>query len=376
MVDTSPRLHLETAAHAGDLMSARHAFEQMQGLIALHPGYAPYAHYGPAVIELLRGNLELSLEHAERALELARPGEHPAWPWIESARLEALIGLGRFQAARREGQGALDQANEIGLGIMADHLAVPLAIAEAKLGQHARAAEQLDQVIAAREKLGSRGLNLGWAYEQRARVALWMGDRAAFVEAADGCAREYGKGRGVAAFAAKYEALCEEARHLGIGSPSELPPQITGSGVHTAADDEAGFGSAAFERRCAEALALLVRESGADGGTLYRSGERGELVRCASTADGDAPSDLQAQASNVLHAQGGDDATVALSSVALTEEAGVRWLPVTLGSYRHGRFRRTGVALLRFTNEPRVVSMEVIELVGRLLRSANLTTIA
>jgi hypothetical protein len=195
--------------------------------------------------------------------------------------------------------------------------------------------------------------------------------------AAEGCAREYGKGRGVAAFAAKYEALCEEARQAGVGRPSELPPQTTGTGTDASYGTEDGsFGSETFEARCAEALALLIRESGAEGGTLYRSADDGKLVRCASTADGDAPTSIAARAQQALDPMDDDSATVAVTSVALTEDAGVRWLPVPIGSYRHGRFRRTGVALLRFSTEPRPVSMEVVELVGRLLRSANLTTIA
>ncbi len=377
MVDTSARLHLDTSAHAGDLLSARQAYERMQELIATHPGYRPYAHYGPAVIELLRGNLVLALEHCEHALVLALPGEHPTWPWIVNCKLETLLALGRYTQARDEGTHYLEQARAIELGVMADHVEVPLALAEARLGEHERAAARLDEVIRQRVALGSRGLNLGWAYEQRARIAIWMGDHDAFVHAAEGCGREYGKGRGVAAFAARYEALCEESRQRGMVSPSELPPRPPVGAAESTAFSTRGQGGSESEdwlEMCyAEALATLVRESGAEDGVLYRAAADGKLVRCATThhATASVTQDLHAVAVSALSDSDDDDlATLAIPSSASGETEEARWLPITVGSQRDGRFERSGVAVLRFNREPLALRLDVIEQVDRLLRSA------
>jgi tetratricopeptide (TPR) repeat protein len=376
MVDTSARLHLDTSAHAGDLTSAREAYERMQELIANHPGYAPYSHYGPAVIELLRGNYALALEHCERALALAPPGEHPTWPWIASCKLETLLAQGRYAEAREAGERYLEQARAIGLGVMADHVEVPLALAEARLGEHARAAARLDAVILARQALGSRGLNLGWAYEQRARVAVWMNDREAFVRAAEGCGREYGKGRGTAAFAGRYEALCAESRQAGMGSPSLLPPQKLAAGAESTAFSTRGpatTGTEAWLDMCyAEALATLVRESGAEDGVLFRASGRGALVRCAATAVEDPDADLHSVAASAFSSSGehdpDEDATAAITA-SDADVRNVRWLPIAVGAQRDGRFERSGVAVLRFARDPRALSSGLIEQVDRLLRA-------
>lgn len=83
MVDTSARLELDTSAQAGDLLGVRRAMARLEGMIALHPGYAVYAHYAPgadrALEGAIRGNHESALEHIDRARSMMKAGRHPTW---------------------------------------------------------------------------------------------------------------------------------------------------------------------------------------------------------------------------------------------------------------------------------------------------------
>ena len=46
-----------------------------------------------------------------------------------------------------------------------------------QLGARASAIDRLDRAINYCQEMGSTGLNLGWGYEVRARVAIWMRDQ-------------------------------------------------------------------------------------------------------------------------------------------------------------------------------------------------------
>jgi hypothetical protein len=120
----------------------------------------------------------------------------------------------------------------------------------------------------------------------------------------------------------------------------------------------------------AEALATLVRESGAEDGILYRAGPDGELVRCAATSIEAPPDELHVAAMAAFSESDEDDdsATVAVTATE-PDETATRWLPIAVGSQQRGRFERSGVAVLRFNRDPRALPVLVIEQVDRLLRS-------
>jgi hypothetical protein len=381
MVDTSARLELDTAAHAGDLVAARRAVQRMRHLIDTVPGYAPYAHYGPAVRELLRGNHWEALQRARDALDMVTPGEHPTWPWIASCELEALLGLERYEEARERALEHLERADEIGLRIMAHHITLPLAHAEAHLGELDSAMRRVEEALAYREQLGCRGLNLGWVHEYRARIAILARDYPTFLAAAERCAEEYGKGRGGSTLVAKYEALRAEARNAGMGTPSMLPKRIEGdeTTVGTVARSTlySALEAATPGERFMAALSLLLEESGATAGVLYRVTESG-LTECASKPGPEPPAEDQlaglAALPLTLDTLDTDDEVTrtAIESGAVGE--GPRWLPSRLGYYRGVEgFRPTGVALLYFEDEPGALPLEVVEAVGRILQAAERT---
>jgi tetratricopeptide (TPR) repeat protein len=378
MVDTSARLELDTSAHAGDLLGVRRAMARMESMIALHPGYAVYAHFGPAMIEHLKGNNEAALQHLERALAMVRPGRHPTWAWIAGSRIEVLIALGRYREAEQAGLAYVKEGTAAGLRVMLDHITVALALAQAKLGDFDSAIEHLDHAVEYRESMGSAGLNLGWAYEVRARVAIWMRDQRAFTRAAAACAREYGYGRGGTTFGPKYEALRAEARQAGLHSASELPPAPDEDAPSTYLSTLSG--NTAIEDRLVLALELLATAIGARGGVLYRAqpGARAKssmtLERCASTVQGEVPSQATAWVSSVLATNlSEDDETQSLTM----ETPGLRigdtghWLPFAIGCRRQGRYEQTGAALMWFDESvtPKLPNAELLEVVGHLLAS-------
>jgi tetratricopeptide (TPR) repeat protein len=358
----------------------RRAIARLEPLIELHPGYKVYAHYGPAMVELLKGNAKLALEHIDRALAMVQAGRHPTWASIASSRVEILMHLEQNEEAKRDGEKYLEASKAAGLCVMEDRLSVPLALAEAKLGEFNAAVERLERVIHGRNWLSSTGLNLGWAYEVRARIAIWMRDQVGFARAAMACAREYGLGRGGSTFAPKYEALRAEARQAGLTSASELPPAASPDTVASYLSTLSG--NTAVEDRMSLALALIVSAAGARSGALYRlhtgplgaNDESFSIERCACTFEGELPEQAPVWVSSMLSAAlSDDDATAGLT----VDEAGAsrgglgHWIPIPLGCTRAGRYERTGAALLWFDSGlvPKVLSRELVEVVGHLLAS-------
>jgi hypothetical protein len=76
------------------------------------------------------------------------------------------------------------------------------------------------------------GVNLGWEYEARARLALWMKDRAAFEHSMRRSLESYEGERDNPALAARHEQLLRDARavwesvNVNLSYGSELPTEI------------------------------------------------------------------------------------------------------------------------------------------------------
>lgn len=396
MVDTSARLELDTSAHAGDLLGVRRATERLRELVALHPGYAAYAHYGPAVMEQLRGNHQVALEHIDRAIELAPAGRHPTWPWMVDCRLEILIALGRIQQAHADAIEYLKQSETVGLQLMSHHVALPLALIEAMLGDFESAVERVERGIEYREQLGIQGLNLGWAYETRARVAIYMRDQEAFVESAARCAREYGRGRGGSSLASRYEALRAEARQSGLLTISDIPPAPVAVTTAVSTLSTVLTQQTTLEERYSTALRLLIDASGARAGALYRLNENAlesyaanpalsSLGPSSSGLDSSLPEPCvtnlkqlpprDAIASLISAIEHEYDHDVTASEQLPADEMPTiigeeRWIPYAFGRMGDEGFELTGAALLCFSPsaQPRPLSAELREAVGRLLQ--------
>ena len=290
MVDTSARLELDAGMHAGDLTAVKRAMERLKELIELHPGYEPYKYFGPACMALIRGQYISALELGEQTLSMLTVGEHRTWPWAANCILRALNGLGRFESAKARGLEFLKQAQDAELWVMAQHIAVPLALAEAELGETDVALERMEEGIVYREQLGCRGLNLGWIYEARARLAILMRDEAAFASAAAKCAAEYGLGRSGSSLVAKYEALLMEARKAGLIAAVNEQPAVREADVSAQSSLTAGalLTGDTVEARCHSAVTTLMKSPGTIDVVIY-SVHQGELKPCVSSLSDDAP---------------------------------------------------------------------------------------
>jgi hypothetical protein len=87
---------------------------------------------------------------------------------------------------------------------------------EARLGNFTQALQYLTENITRSLRHGMGGINLGVAYEFRARVAIWMKDEEAFARDAELCAEHYHAGGGSPELTARMEALFAEARKHGV----------------------------------------------------------------------------------------------------------------------------------------------------------------
>src|SRR5262249_26064991 len=155
--------HLFVYALADNLNGMRQAIPALETLAIAHPGLRPCVPFARAEHARICGNHEEALAWLEQAADQVKAGEHPLSPWFMSTRLFALIGVGRHEEARDVAERELVVAHEAGLEVMADHVSIPLAIADAKLGNFQAARERLDRVIPARLGSGMQGVVVGWA---------------------------------------------------------------------------------------------------------------------------------------------------------------------------------------------------------------------
>jgi hypothetical protein len=284
-----------TSVLAEDLTGLRRAIPEMEALAALHPGLGPFVPFARAALARICGNCEESLALIEGVLPTLTPGDHPLWAWAAGSRLLAMLGLLRLREARELAARELAIADGIGLQMMKDHLEIPLALAQAKLGEHRVACERLERIIAQREAAQMEGVVVAWVYEARARVALDMGDAASFDRYSKACAEQYKRSGGNPALAAKYERLMQEARLAGVtlcvDAADAIAAQITSTPASTIdLDQEIAEVAGALasctgrQQRAQRALELLLEKSGTSQGHLFLLNEVG-LALAASTHD-------------------------------------------------------------------------------------------
>ena len=189
-----------------------------------------------------------------------------------------MASLERWHEARDLGIRCLAEADRAGLCGMRHYIALPLGLVEAKLGDHDGARARIDAVIAAREADGYEGMTLGWAYEARARLALWKHDEASFEKYAMLCRQQYKKTGGNPALAAKYERLMQEARALGAVASGELSETLSGtvslSSIHTTIERDRELkrelrACRDSKERARVALELLLERARSRVGELY-----------------------------------------------------------------------------------------------------------
>ncbi|HKU36706.1 MAG TPA: ATP-binding protein, partial [Polyangiales bacterium] len=349
LYDASP-LAWEIVAHAiaEDVTRLRQALPQVERLAQRFTGWRAVQHYAQAEYHRIRRDPARAAQEIEAALAGAAPGEHMLWSYMAASQLRALCDLGRGREALPLAEAQLVHARQAELGCTAEPLWQALALCQAHLGLRvaAQTAEESIQRTLAR---GVTGLNLGIAYETRARVALLLQDGSGFDQHAELCYEAYGCYRNPALLA-KYRRLRQEGERRLPVPKSERPGAAeqfvtrTGIPLTTALDQCRGTAE-----RARMALGMLVGEAGAGGGHLFGLGV--EQAECLATVgELGPPESLLARVTDYLLAQAHDTPTT--SSDAQASDAdwldpqGRRYRAVLLCHEAAGSWVVMGVALL------------------------------
>jgi hypothetical protein len=273
------QVELNAFSLAADMTGLKHSIDRARALALSAPGWIPTLTTAEARFHVLCGDLQSAITSAETALALFESADGPTYPlgqaWAGAvvARLEALIGLERYEDARQIGERALETCKKLEIGVPADDISRTLGLAEARLGEYECAATRISAIIERQLALGISGLRLGASYEARARIAIWASDAALAEEYMRHTAREYHYGQG-SALGARYERLVQEAQRISTAmlpsladfESSEAPGTAT---FATAVVTQAMKGAGNAAERAERALDLLCDERAAAAGFLY-----------------------------------------------------------------------------------------------------------
>lgn len=282
----------ELLAHgfSDDRTKVRQTLESIKKMAERFRGWVPIYHYGQSEYQRLCGAYTEALSEAEKALALVAPTRHAIWPYAVAAQLRNLLELGRAQQASSLGYAYLESAKHHGYSYMLNHIALPLALVEARLNHAAAAIELADNAIEAWKGLGVMGITLGYAYEIRARVAIYTADPMSFKSASQLCAEQYRVGFNPA-LTAKYQKLIQDADYWNAAAPvagipsSELVQPHDGSAEELVASVRDCFVQCkGLEHQLQVAIELIVKEVGCRDGFLYLL-EEGEPVLVAQTTE-------------------------------------------------------------------------------------------
>jgi tetratricopeptide (TPR) repeat protein len=300
-------VELSAFARARDLTGVQQLRARIELLAAQAPAWLAYKHLADGYFHQICGEHDLAMAAFEQCLAMATPDDRDqtrttmCWAPGAAAYIDALINVDRAADARAFGDRTLELWRALGLGFGSLEIERMLALAEARLGEHASAAARLDDIARRQVAIGVQGLHLGATYEARTRVAIWTGDREAVEAYGRLTAREYRHGHG-SPLGARYERLMDEARIAGF----ELLPPLAGLGgaltsqpwegaqatVALVADKLAPAGCP--QERAERALQLLCSARGAQCGHLYL--HDGTLLKLAASHNApEASSELTEQ---------------------------------------------------------------------------------
>ena len=284
-IQNSPRqwfegAHLtwQIAMHAAvdDLTRAQQTADDIAGLARAYPGWVPVHEYATGEHYRIRGDLQSALAVLQRALSRMEPGCHQIWPNAAGAHVRVLCELGRCRQARELAQSYLERAEQADHGQLCDFIRMPLAEAQALLGETAEAARTANAVIEGLRVLGSQGLLLALAYETRARVAIAARDQVEFDRHAALCAEQLRRGSS-STLSAKFEKLKQAARRSELQLAADVPDPVRHTTELLTASQLTSLldGCRGTAERARHTLGILLRHSGITDGFLYLLSEHG-----------------------------------------------------------------------------------------------------
>jgi hypothetical protein len=351
----APVLLPELAAHlhAGDLAGVKHVAERIEQLALKATGWRALHQLARAVFERMRGDLAAALEAIQAAFALSAPanigGSKQRNVWVAAAAeyVAILTELERASEARVGGLALCRQCEQLQIGGLAAGLQRALALAEAKLGDHAGAARRLDALIAERAQL--RPSFLAPDYEARARVAIAAKDPAnaeRFAKLA--CAQ-----RGSDAGSLTHDRLFAEAAKAGLtlDVPASGFESVVLGGerrVPLVVADSAQVASVTRLRHAAaraqRVLELLASTAGAHAGYLYYAQESGLACAARLHAAPDAALDRFANGYFQQQVEGAAMTTI-FTAVDGTEGPGASWTSSAGSVYRIALLQSQGGAV-------------------------------
>lgn len=207
---------LEAHGTARDLTGVKQVRTAVAAMAARHSGWLPVLAVADAYFHRLCGDLERALRAARSLTEDQNEGWRSPWYFqAQALEAEALLELRQPTAARALAERELEHCQQHAMPFLARGLSSVLCLAEAALGDFERARQRADGVIEELRALGVSGLQLGRAYECSARVAIAMGDREAFSQAANAVKEHYRLTAG-SLLSVSYQRLLAEARERGL----------------------------------------------------------------------------------------------------------------------------------------------------------------
>jgi tetratricopeptide (TPR) repeat protein len=204
-----PVLLLTCDALAGDTVGVRRLAEQLERRSREVHGLKLYADVAHAIYLSMHGSLHEAIEAFERVLPALAPRQRVAWHTVRAFYADALTRAGQPSRAKQVVNEVLDNAIPGEEEIVVRFLEPlrQLALAEAALGNHARAVQILDQAIARYEGQDNH-LLLGLLHKARAEVASRLDDRA-LVERELALTEQHLRATGNPAAIAQWERLNE-----------------------------------------------------------------------------------------------------------------------------------------------------------------------
>jgi hypothetical protein len=343
--------------YADDLIGVKRSMERIEGLAAIYPRWGSTLAIARSHYLRLQGDPAGALAALEPAVLATAPGRHFDWNLVAGARVELLSLLERSEEAISLGLASVDACRREGLS-NTHPLWRPLAEALIRAGQAERAREFADDCIAEFRRTEMGGLQLGLAYETRARVAIALGDTEGVNHFAELCARAY-RGHGNPTLSAKYQRLLSEAVEQGMRLDPGLmdprapePPRMTDA---ARAASERLLACLGPEERAREGLKLVLEITAADMGYLFAvRDERCELI--AATAGLEPATAILETFTPRLRREFQTEVVTTLDTAVLPSDPAEHWAdsggrnfePLLLFGHRQGRVVVTGLAALHY----------------------------
>ena len=200
------------------------------------------------------------------------------------------------------------------------------------------------------------GLNLGLAYEARARVALEQIDQVAYDEYSLRCSQEYMRA-GNPALSARYQRLRRVAQQRSLVSvppradaPADTPPD------NSRWKDRLVTCQSRAERARA-ALSVLAEQTGASEGFLYHVGAEGPVLVAAVGRHSKPPQGLNGMVRDYIAAESDEDLATTPETAETTHrtdwsmQTESLYRPVLLSHYVDEGFAITGLAVFAVSPE-------------------------